>query len=712
MRKYSVESDLVQVGTIQPIVYKQYDNGDQLEVELYQDGDKIELTTEKVLAFFELTDGTVVQKNCTIANGNAIATLDNYILSQSGTLKVEFTVTDAGTQTTTRTIKINVETSINRNGGIINSPSWDLVQEVLDITTSDGTTFEEKVNELKSAVEEKYNELSAAQQLDSEVILARNDSVNGKIHASLKERLDESAAQLAHKANEVELKTHTTATSITNGHLYKRKPVISITFDDAPIEDFLLLKPLMDSHGVKGTIYVNSNFVGKTINGQPYMTLEQIKQLVLEGWEMGSHTASHSFLDTVSLSSSPKQGDTILKIVNSSNRPFYNSAFGQVKCIVYEKANEDINEVVYIKNNNVSNGIDTATLLSPITKDFTSAGIRLHPDEIEKEVLGSKNLLTENGVPCNTFAYPWGSGEIRAKEIVAKHFAVGRDALGGNAGDNGGFVDGNEVPLETYELKASELANLTTAEIDTLISKCIANKTWLILLGHTYAWTTMNSNLEYLIQKAKSLNVDIMTMSEALKYHNNLIDLGVGVNRFSVAHEGSTFGGVSVLPVNKFNSGQNISNFPFGISMMRATSGFGGFPTPNGTLITYRSKVSGVGQWTFQYWHDTASNSIYYRNTITAATFTEWSLLITAKKYVQADIGTKTIPANSFATYAIPDVVVTNSSVLTFTPYGNNYLNKISFTHNIAGAVLYVTIFNHSTQDVTDRYRFNVAVLN
>jgi hypothetical protein len=149
MRKYNILSDLVMVRSIQPVVYKQYDNGDNLEVELYEDGDKISLSTETVLAFFELPDGTVVQKTCSIQNGNAIATLDNNILSQSGNLKVEFTVYKNGNETTTRAIFITVEESINRNEAITTTPQWDIVQQILDINTDDLRSMNDQVNNLK-----------------------------------------------------------------------------------------------------------------------------------------------------------------------------------------------------------------------------------------------------------------------------------------------------------------------------------------------------------------------------------------------------------------------------------------------------------------------------------------------------------------------------------------------------------------------------------
>jgi hypothetical protein len=137
MRKYNVVSDLVQVKSIQPIVYKQYDNGDNLEVELFEDGEKINLTNETVLAFFQLEDNTVIQKTCAVnVDGNAVATLDNNILSKQGKLRVEFTIYDNEKETTTRTILISVEPSINRNEAVETVPQWDIVDQILEQTKS------------------------------------------------------------------------------------------------------------------------------------------------------------------------------------------------------------------------------------------------------------------------------------------------------------------------------------------------------------------------------------------------------------------------------------------------------------------------------------------------------------------------------------------------------------------------------------------------
>lgn len=161
MRQYNIVSDLVLVRSIEPVVYKQYDNGDTLEVELYQDNEKINLTNEVVLAFFELEDNTVIQKTCVIKSGNAIATLDNNILSLGGKVKVEFTIVTSGKQTTTRTLLITVETSIDRNEAVETVPQWDIISQLLKDGPGiiDGVRNLESVGDYSPTVKYKKNNI-------------------------------------------------------------------------------------------------------------------------------------------------------------------------------------------------------------------------------------------------------------------------------------------------------------------------------------------------------------------------------------------------------------------------------------------------------------------------------------------------------------------------------------------------------------------------
>ena len=73
----------------------------------------------------------------------------------------------------------------------------------------------------------------------------------------------------------------------------KRK-IACITFDDGYAGNFTLALPVLKKYSFKATFFIVTKWIGKV----HMMTWEQIKTLVDEGMEIGSHTNSHRLLET------------------------------------------------------------------------------------------------------------------------------------------------------------------------------------------------------------------------------------------------------------------------------------------------------------------------------------------------------------------------------------------------------------------------------
>lgn len=73
------------------------------------------------------------------------------------------------------------------------------------------------------------------------------------------------------------------------------KTVVSLTFDDGQASHFSTL-PMLASHGMAGTFYINSAMVGTSTY---YMTWPQIHALAAAGNEIGGHTLHHANLTEV-----------------------------------------------------------------------------------------------------------------------------------------------------------------------------------------------------------------------------------------------------------------------------------------------------------------------------------------------------------------------------------------------------------------------------
>ena len=76
--------------------------------------------------------------------------------------------------------------------------------------------------------------------------------------------------------------------SIKEGAELPARPII-LTFDDGDISVYLTAFPIMQKYGLTGVVYI----VGKYMGTEGYMSSEQIKELIVAGWEVGSHSNSH-----------------------------------------------------------------------------------------------------------------------------------------------------------------------------------------------------------------------------------------------------------------------------------------------------------------------------------------------------------------------------------------------------------------------------------
>jgi peptidoglycan/xylan/chitin deacetylase (PgdA/CDA1 family) len=69
------------------------------------------------------------------------------------------------------------------------------------------------------------------------------------------------------------------------------KPVV-ISFDDNDITVYTTAFPIMQEFGFAGVNYL----VGNRLGSDGFMNIDQIKELIAAGWEVGSHSMTHPYL--------------------------------------------------------------------------------------------------------------------------------------------------------------------------------------------------------------------------------------------------------------------------------------------------------------------------------------------------------------------------------------------------------------------------------
>ena len=98
----------------------------------------------------------------------------------------------------------------------------------------------------------------------------------------------EEQMKLLHDWEYTVIPVETLVKAIQDGADLPPRPVI-ITFDDGDISVYETAFPTMRKYGLTGVVYIVGNYMGT----DGYMSAKQIKELVAEGWEVGSHSRSH-----------------------------------------------------------------------------------------------------------------------------------------------------------------------------------------------------------------------------------------------------------------------------------------------------------------------------------------------------------------------------------------------------------------------------------
>lgn len=127
---------------------------------------------------------------------------------------------------------------------------------------------------------------------------------------TLGERLDaeqnEINAQLGQKADEKEIYEKVKATSAPSSYA---GPVFTVVDDDTPRNFLDMMKPILDQRGIKVTLGVITNNVGKS----GYLTKDELLQLQAEGHEIVSHSTDHTNIYTGATGVTNKQIEDSLK---------------------------------------------------------------------------------------------------------------------------------------------------------------------------------------------------------------------------------------------------------------------------------------------------------------------------------------------------------------------------------------------------------------
>jgi len=328
----------------------------------------------------------------------------------------------------------------------------------------------------------------------------------------------------------------------------EQKTTFCIVDDDCRSEVISILKPMLDKREIKGTLACPTGLIGTNDR----LTKSQLLELYKEGWEIISHSHTHTDLTTLSR------------------------------------------------------------------------------EELENELVSSKEFLKNIGIETNAIAYPHGAYNKMVIQETWKHYEVAMTST----------YSPNKTPLPTYSLGRIGVGAWGFNDWESIkrrIDAAIKNKTICIIMTHIGDNTPeQNLLVEQTLDYILGLGYEITTFSEAYEKHKNILEYGdfneaTNMVDFAIGYDGSIGGNkasVKTAEPNAYLNDTPISDFPIrSVVVSVVTSEFAsGFPfNAPGTLITSRMASDDFG---YQLYKITWSDQFHFRIWDTSAnSWSQWNYL-------------------------------------------------------------------------------------
>ncbi|MFC7140978.1 polysaccharide deacetylase family protein [Halosimplex aquaticum] len=285
---------------------------------------------------------------------------------------------------------------------------------------------------------------------------------------------------------------------------------LALTFDDGYATDYEDIYPVLDDRDAPASLAVVADWLGE----EGHLSVEQLRELADDGWEVVAHGRKHRYLQAHGLAADASAGDE--RLLLDSDHAFPEADHGLYPEDTFEVTDGERTETVTLAEKGVAAGDAGDPFVrfeAPLGSSFDAEEAVFRPtrEQIRDEIEGSKRDLQELGFEPTTFALPYDAADARVWGVVAEHFEALADAAVRSLPNPPGA---SPLDLQRYYLETDAMR---LAEIETYLDGVAERGGLGILAGHT-AWDTVPpERVAAVVDAAHERGIEVTTVREAVE---------------------------------------------------------------------------------------------------------------------------------------------------------------------------------------------------
>lgn len=284
------------------------------------------------------------------------------------------------------------------------------------------------------------------------------------------------------------------------------KPFLVITYDDCPESDYSVYTNV---HKLYSPIVPAE--LGLNI-GSHALSIDKLKEMVSNGFEIVNHGYSHNRLETVALQKAVKKGE------QNIHGWFVHTFLNKAEILIGN------DEYTIVSHSSDSEG-QYFIVDKPFSKDYeVGTNICLQRKFLENELFGQvENAEKELGTKILNFTYPYTVSDERTRKLISTKYKSSRayNGLQFNNSKNLTNPGFNFFPFENrYQLNSASFdTDYSEKEIEKLLRVGGGYNAMIILFTHTWDKLFSEKKIKFIIDTANKIGIEISTRSKIWEYY-------------------------------------------------------------------------------------------------------------------------------------------------------------------------------------------------